>query len=100
MERENGAKTRCNVRLSWIIYVPLGSGVFRLDDQKLSLESLKLRLAEERIKHKDAIKLVGDAAASSLQGGLVPIFKALENYTSEALKAHEHVRLQHPLQSL
>ncbi|KAL0432219.1 UNVERIFIED_CONTAM: Nitrate regulatoryprotein [Sesamum latifolium] len=76
------------------------SGVFRLDDQKLRLESLKPGLAEERIKHKDAIKLVGDAAASSLQGGLVAIFKALENFTSEAVKAHEHVRLQHPLESL
>ncbi|KAL0323330.1 UNVERIFIED_CONTAM: L-ascorbate peroxidase S, chloroplastic/mitochondrial [Sesamum angustifolium] len=80
--------------------VPSDRGVSRLDDQKLSLESLKLRLAEERIEHKDAIKLVGDAAASSLQGGLVPIFKALENFTSEAVEAHEHIRLQHSLQSL
>ncbi|KAL0369268.1 UNVERIFIED_CONTAM: L-ascorbate peroxidase S, chloroplastic/mitochondrial [Sesamum calycinum] len=80
--------------------VPSDRGVSQLDDQKLSLESLKLRLAEERIEHKDAIKLVGDAAASSLQGGLVPLFKALENFTSEAVKAHEHIRLQHSLQSL
>ncbi|KAL0391749.1 UNVERIFIED_CONTAM: protein ALTERED PHOSPHATE STARVATION RESPONSE 1 [Sesamum radiatum] len=80
--------------------VPSDRGVSQLDDQKLSLESLKLRLAEERIEHKDAIKLVGDAAASSLQGRLVPLFKALENFTSEAVKAHEHIRLQHSLQSL
>ncbi|KAG8378254.1 hypothetical protein BUALT_Bualt08G0118500 [Buddleja alternifolia] len=76
------------------------SGVSPLDDLKVDLDSMRQRLAEERIKHKDAMKLVHDAASSSLQGGLVPIFKALENFTSDALKAHEHVRLQHPGQSL
>ncbi|KAK6114898.1 hypothetical protein DH2020_007167 [Rehmannia glutinosa] len=70
-----------------------------LDDLKVDLDSMRHKLAEERIKHKDAMKLVHDAASSSLQGGLVPIFKALEVFTSEALKAHEHVRLQHPGQS-
>ncbi|KAK4391061.1 hypothetical protein Sango_2169400 [Sesamum angolense] len=75
------------------------NGVSRLDDLKVDLDSMRQKLAEERIKHKDAMKLVHDAASSSLQGGLVPIFKALENFTSEALKAHEHVRLQHPEQS-
>lgn len=70
------------------------SGVSPLDDLKVDLDSMKHKLSEERIKHKDAIKLVHDAASSSLQGGLVPIFKALESFTSEALTAHEHVRLQ------
>ncbi|CAI9754377.1 unnamed protein product [Fraxinus pennsylvanica] len=74
--------------------VPSENGVSSLDDLKVDLDSLRKRVADERIKHKDAIKLVHDAASSSLQGGLVPIFKALENFTSEALKAHEHVRLQ------
>ncbi|XP_073043701.1 uncharacterized protein [Primulina eburnea] len=68
----------------------------KFDDQKVDLDSMRRRLAEERIKHKDAKKLVHDAASSSLQGGLVPIFKALENFTSDALKLHEHVRLKHP----
>ncbi|KAK4433707.1 protein ROLLING AND ERECT LEAF 2 [Sesamum alatum] len=86
--------------LDGLSVVPSDSGVFRLDDQKSNLESLKPSLAEERIKHKGAMKLVGDAAASSLLRGLVPMFKALENFTSEALKAHEHVRIQYPLQSL
>ncbi|KAL8485640.1 hypothetical protein ACS0TY_027795 [Phlomoides rotata] len=72
------------------------SGVSPLDDLKVDLDSMKHRLSEERIKHKDAMKLVHDAASSSLQGGLLPIFKALESFTSEALAAHEHVRLQHP----
>ncbi|KAL9173198.1 hypothetical protein ABFS82_03G097700 [Erythranthe guttata] len=72
------------------------NGVSPLDDLKVDLDSMREKLAEERVKHKDAMKLVHDAASSSLQGGLVPIFKALESFTSEALKAHEHVRLQHP----
>ncbi|CAI9787044.1 unnamed protein product [Fraxinus pennsylvanica] len=74
--------------------VPSENGVLPSDDLKVDLDSMRQRVADERIKHKDAIKLVHDAASSSLQGGLVPIFKALENFTSEALKAHEHVRLQ------
>ncbi|KAL2232371.1 uncharacterized protein LOC105155337 [Sesamum indicum] len=85
-----------NTRLS---VVPSDNGVSPLDDLKVDLDSMRQKLAEERIKHKDAMKLVHDAASSSLQGGLVPIFKALENFTSEALKAHEHVRLQQPEQS-
>ncbi|KAL0351506.1 UNVERIFIED_CONTAM: protein ALTERED PHOSPHATE STARVATION RESPONSE 1 [Sesamum calycinum] len=85
-----------NTRLS---VVPSDNGVSPLDDLKVDLDSMRQKLAEERIKHKDAMKLVHDAASSSLQGGLVPIFKALENFTSEALKAHEHVRLQHTEQS-
>ncbi|KAL3641254.1 hypothetical protein CASFOL_016222 [Castilleja foliolosa] len=72
------------------------SGVSRLDDLKVDLDSMRQKLTEERVKHKDAMKLVHDAASSSLQGGLIPIFKALEVFTSEALKAHEHVRLQQP----
>lgn len=70
------------------------SGVSRNDDLKVDLDLMRKRIDEERIRHSDAIKLVHDAASSSLQGGLLPIFKALENFSSEALKAHEQVRLQ------
>ncbi|KAM7511090.1 hypothetical protein LguiB_009965 [Lonicera macranthoides] len=70
------------------------NGVSPLDDLKVDLDSIRKKLEEERIRHKDAIKLVHDAASSSLQGSLVPIFKSLENFTSEALKAHEQVRIQ------
>ncbi|GER37735.1 hypothetical protein STAS_14152 [Striga asiatica] len=73
-----------------------GGGVSRLDDLKVDLDSMKERVAEERVKHKDAMKLVNDAASRSLQGGLVPIFKALESFTKEALNAHEHVRFERP----
>ncbi|XP_039056226.1 protein ALTERED PHOSPHATE STARVATION RESPONSE 1-like isoform X2 [Hibiscus syriacus] len=73
--------------------VPSESGVSPLDDLKVDLDSLRKKIEEERIRHKDAIKLVNDAASSSLQAGLVPIFEALGNFTSEVLKAHEQVRL-------
>ncbi|KAI3464525.1 hypothetical protein Pfo_021188 [Paulownia fortunei] len=96
MEREQDAMSE----KTGLSVVPSDSGVLPLDDLKVDLDSMRQRLAEERTKHKDAMKLVHDAASSSLQGGLVPIFKALENFTSEALKAHEHVRLQHPGESL
>ncbi|CAK9142926.1 unnamed protein product [Ilex paraguariensis] len=74
--------------------VPSESEVSAKDDLKVDLDSIKGRLAEERARHKDAMKLVHDAASSSVQGGLIPIFKALEDFTSEALKAHEQVRIQ------
>ncbi|RDY09518.1 Nitrate regulatory gene2 protein, partial [Mucuna pruriens] len=70
------------------------SGVSRLDDLKVDLDSMKKRLHEERVRHKEAIKLVRDAANNSLQAGLIPIFKTLESFTSEVVKAHEQVRLQ------
>lgn len=70
------------------------SGVSPLDDLKVDLDSMKKRLHDERAKHKEAIRLVRDAASNSLQTGLVPIFKTLESFTSEVVKAHEEVRLQ------
>ncbi|GAV71958.1 DUF632 domain-containing protein/DUF630 domain-containing protein [Cephalotus follicularis] len=79
-----------------------GSGVSPLDDLKVDLDSMSKRLKEERTRHKEeertrhkeAIKLVHMAASSSLQGGLIPIFEALGNFTSEVLRAHEQVRFQ------
>ncbi|KAK3034775.1 hypothetical protein RJ639_032288 [Escallonia herrerae] len=70
------------------------SGVSPLDDLKVDLDSMRNRLDEERARHKEAIKLVHNAASTSLQGGLVPIFRALEKFTSEALNAHKRVRLE------
>ncbi|KAA8546419.1 hypothetical protein F0562_002842 [Nyssa sinensis] len=78
--------------------VPSESGVSPLDDLKVDLDSIRKRLDEERARHKDAVKLVHNAASSSLQAGLIPIFEALENFTSEALKAYEQVRLQNAVQ--
>ncbi|KAK2443905.1 hypothetical protein QL285_014969 [Trifolium repens] len=70
------------------------NGVSPLDDLKVDLDTMKKRLHEERARHKEAIKLVRDAASNSLQTGLIPIFKTLESFTSEVVKAHEQVRLQ------
>lgn len=74
--------------------VASGSGVSPLDDLKVDLDSMRKKIAEERERHKEAIKLVHDAASNSLQAGLIPIFEALGNFTSEVLKAHEQVRFQ------
>ncbi|XP_043808822.1 nitrate regulatory gene2 protein-like [Manihot esculenta] len=74
--------------------VPSESGVSPLDDLKVELDSMKKKLEEERYSYKEAAKLVHDAASGSLQSGLVPIFEALGNFTSEVLKAHEQVRLE------
>lgn len=74
--------------------VPSDSGVSPLDDLKVDLDSIRKRLHEERARHKEAIKLVHHAASNSLVTGLVPIFKTLENFTSEVVAVHEQVRLQ------
>ncbi|CAN1268820.1 Protein ALTERED PHOSPHATE STARVATION RESPONSE 1 [Linum perenne] len=73
--------------------VPSDSGVSPLDDLKVDLDSMRKKLDEERARHKETAKLVHDAASSSLQAGLLPIFEALGSFTSEILKVHEDVRL-------
>ncbi|KAL4278642.1 hypothetical protein GQ457_03G032490 [Hibiscus cannabinus] len=90
MEQEREALSDKNA----VSKVPSESGVSPLDDLKVDLDSMRQKLEEERVRHRDAIKLVNDAASSSLQAGLVPIFEALGNFTSEVLKAHEQVRLE------
>lgn len=80
--------------------VPSKGRVSRLDDLKVDLDTVGKRLAEEKARHRDAVKIVHDAASSSVQGGLVPIFKALESFSLEVLKAHEQVRLRNGGQRL
>ncbi|XP_022941482.1 nitrate regulatory gene2 protein-like [Cucurbita moschata] len=74
--------------------IPSESEVSQPDDLKVNLDSLRKKLYDERVKHKDSIKLVHNAASNSIQAGLVPIFEALEKFSSEVTKAHEQVRLQ------
>lgn len=69
------------------------SGNSPIEDLKEDLNMMRRKLEEERARHKEAVKLVHDAASSSLQAGLVPIFESLGNFSSEFLKAHEQVRL-------
>ncbi|KAD2805796.1 hypothetical protein E3N88_39173 [Mikania micrantha] len=51
--------------------------------------------SEDRVSldYKEAMRLVQNGGSSSLQGGVIPIFKALEMFTRDALKAHQKVRL-------
>lgn len=70
------------------------SGISPLDDLKVDLDSMRQRVKEERAGHKEAVKLVHDAVSRSIQAGLVPIFEALENFTLEASKAFDDVRLE------
>ncbi|KAH7567912.1 hypothetical protein JRO89_XS07G0185700 [Xanthoceras sorbifolium] len=70
-------------------------GVSPLDDLKVDLDSMRKRLEEERARHKETVKLVHNAASSSLQAGLIPIFEALNKFSSEVVKAHEQVRLEY-----
>ncbi|KAA8538446.1 hypothetical protein F0562_028008 [Nyssa sinensis] len=79
--------------------VPSESEVSPPDDLKVDLDSMRKRLNEERAKHKEAVKLMHHAATNSLQAGLIPIFEALENFTSKALQAYEQVRIQNAAQS-
>ncbi|KAI3758581.1 hypothetical protein L6452_06148 [Arctium lappa] len=64
-------------------------------DSGVDLDSLGKKVEEEWERRKEAaMKLVDNGGSTSLQGGVIPIFKALENFTCDALKAHEQVRLQ------
>ncbi|OWM85103.1 hypothetical protein CDL15_Pgr027890 [Punica granatum] len=73
--------------------LPSDSGVSRLDDLKVDLDSMRKKLEEERARHRETKQLVHHAASNSLQAGLLPIFETLENFTSEVLKGYEQVRL-------
>ncbi|RWR92755.1 hypothetical protein CKAN_02197700 [Cinnamomum micranthum f. kanehirae] len=69
------------------------------DDYGAALDTMKKRLEEERLKHEETLKQVHEAASSSLEIGLIPIFEAMDNFTIEILKAHEEVRTQNPAPS-
>ncbi|XP_068653040.1 protein ALTERED PHOSPHATE STARVATION RESPONSE 1-like [Aristolochia californica] len=64
-----------------------GSGVLQLD-------LLKRRLDEERAKHVEIIKQVQEAVAGSIEMGLVPIFEAMDKFSSIMVEDIERVRIQ------
>ncbi|XP_010243493.1 PREDICTED: uncharacterized protein LOC104587543 [Nelumbo nucifera] len=70
------------------------SGVSALDDLKVDLDSMRKRLEEERARHEETVKQVHAAASNSLQSGLIPIFKALEKFTSMSIDAYKRVRIE------
>lgn len=74
--------------------VPSESGVSPLDDLKVDLDSMRSKLEEGRTKHNEAAKLVHRAASGSLEVGLVPIFEALDNFTTKVVEAYTHVRIE------
>ncbi|XP_008810929.1 protein ALTERED PHOSPHATE STARVATION RESPONSE 1-like [Phoenix dactylifera] len=63
------------------------------DDHMMALDEMKKRVDEERARHEETIKEVQEVAASNLRMGLIPIFEALGNFTSETLKGYEQVRI-------
>ncbi|CAH1443087.1 unnamed protein product [Lactuca virosa] len=72
----------------------LERGFLEADDRKMELRLLRKKTEEARRRHKEAVKLVHDAASSCLKGGLIPVFKALQDFSCDALKAHEQIRLK------
>ncbi|EHA8589651.1 hypothetical protein COCNU_scaffold011718G000070 [Cocos nucifera] len=63
------------------------------DDRMTELDSMKQRLEEVKAEHEETVKQVQDAASNILQTGLIPIFEALETFSSQTLKAYEGLRL-------
>ena len=57
------------------------------------LELTRRRLDEERTKHEAIVKQIQEAASTSLKTGLLPIFEALGDFTSETVKVYEEVRI-------
>jgi len=89
LQKENGPVDILSEKRS----MPLPNGESFPDHIIIALDSMKKRLDEETAKHQGIIKHVQEAASSSLQMGLVPIFEALGNYTTETLNAYGSVRI-------
>ncbi|ONK76293.1 uncharacterized protein A4U43_C03F26090 [Asparagus officinalis] len=74
--------------------MPLSNNASSHDDHiKMALDSMKKRLEEEKVKHLEIMKHVQEVASSSLQTGLIPIFEALGNYSTETLRGYEALRI-------
>ncbi|PKU65325.1 nitrate regulatory gene2 protein [Dendrobium catenatum] len=59
----------------------------------MRLDLMRKRLNEEKAKHREAMKQIQEVASCSLKTGLIPIFEALENYSSETLKCYNELRV-------
>ncbi|KAL5098678.1 hypothetical protein RYX36_003005 [Vicia faba] len=58
-----------------------------------TLVNSRLRLIEERNKHRQIVKHVNDVASSCFQEGLTPIFEALWRFSLENVKVYELLRV-------
>ncbi|KAK8959505.1 hypothetical protein KSP40_PGU021095 [Platanthera guangdongensis] len=64
-----------------------------LNGGMVDLDLMQKRLDEEKAKHVNAMKQIHEVASCSLKTGLIPIFEALEDYSSETLKLYCELRL-------
>ncbi|KAL4559202.1 hypothetical protein LXL04_031336 [Taraxacum kok-saghyz] len=72
----------------------LETGVLPADDRKVELRLLRKKTEEARGIHKEAVKSVHEAASKCVNGGLIPVFKALKDFSFDSLQVHEQVRSQ------
>ncbi|ONK57629.1 uncharacterized protein A4U43_C09F2460 [Asparagus officinalis] len=63
------------------------------DDTRKALELARKRLEEERTKHRQIAKQVQEAASSTLETGLLPVFEALRGFISETVDAYKELRI-------
>ncbi|KAK8928962.1 hypothetical protein KSP39_PZI017405 [Platanthera zijinensis] len=64
-----------------------------LNGGMVDLDLMQKHLDEEKAKHVNAMKQIHEVASCSLKTGLIPIFEALEDYSSETLKLYYELRL-------
>lgn len=69
------------------------SNIPDLNGGMVDLDLMQKRLNEEKAKHVDAMKQIQEVASCSLKTGLIPIFEALEGYSSETLKLYSELRV-------
>lgn len=60
----------------------------------MHLDLMRRRLDDEKARHREAMKQIQEVASVSLKTGLIPIFEAMENYSSMTLKCYGELRFQ------
>ncbi|CAL9041094.1 protein ROLLING AND ERECT LEAF 2-like isoform X1 [Musa acuminata AAA Group] len=68
-------------------------GLEHHDDGIVELDLLRKKLDEKIYKHKEALRRIKHVASSALQTGLTPLFGALEDFTSQILRAYDGLRI-------
>ncbi|RRT85631.1 hypothetical protein GW17_00000896 [Ensete ventricosum] len=63
------------------------------DDGIVELDLLRKKLDEKIYKHKETLRRIKHVASSTLQTGLTPLFGALEDFTSQILRAYDGLRI-------
>ncbi|URE36734.1 DUF630 DUF632 domains containing protein [Musa troglodytarum] len=68
-------------------------GLEHHDDGIVELDLLRKKLDEKIYKHKETLRRIKHVASSTLQTGLTPLFGALEDFTSQILRAYDGLRI-------